>query len=519
MNIASFLLIFLKRMISKSLSTVIICISFIVGTFFASNLRPPFLLSIIIAIFLITLFIIQNKIFYYFLVIFGLSLGAQNHQAYLHKIQTNNMLQFENENISFQGNIINPPEFKNNKQYLQISSIKKDNKDINGKILVTTNNYPTYHFGDKIKVEGQILKPENSSTFSYQDYLLKNKIVAICYLPNIESIGQNQKNMYYYLFGLRDIFIQQSRHLFSPTIAALVNGILLGEKNQLSLDWQNIFREIGLSHIIVVSGYNLGIFATIFLKFLRGKVAKIYCLFITLGSISIFTMLTGAEASIVRALIMSIFLILAPFIGRKNQPTISILLAASIMIYLNPLILKSDASFHLSFLATIGLIYFPIYLEPVIERIKFPKSISTTLTETLSAQITTMPYIATSFGNISLISPLANILVLPLIPSLMFLSFLCIVLSFIIPAQLNFLLTFFVSMINEYILQISKILHHVPYHVIKINNLPIIYIISYYIIIILLIINRPINEKNRQDKNFSHYSNSLQHHSLAKHTN
>src|SRR3989344_1654201 len=147
--------------------------------------------------------------------------------------------------------------------------------------------------------------------------------------------------------------------------------------------------------------------------------------------------MTGAAASAVRAAVMGLLLLLALQVGRLYQIKNALILAGAIMVYLNPRVLVWDLGFQLSFTATLGL----IYIEPILERWfsweekddmiqakknffeKTARSAKIILATTLAAQIAVLPLLVVNFGQLSLIAPLANILVLPVIPLTMLAGF------------------------------------------------------------------------------------------------
>ncbi|MDD3481084.1 MAG: ComEC/Rec2 family competence protein, partial [Patescibacteria group bacterium] len=135
-----------------------------------------------------------------------------------------------------------------------------------------------------------------------------------------------------------------------------------------------------------------------------------------------FVFATGLSASVVRAAIMGSLLLLAGKIGRKSSAFNAILVASSVMVFLNPSILIYDVGFQLSFAAVIGIIYLAPHLEKPF--VIFGKGLSTIMAGTIAAQLLTIPIISYHFGRVSLISLLANILILPFVPILMLLGFL-----------------------------------------------------------------------------------------------
>ena len=117
--------------------------------------------------------------------------------------------------------------------------------------------------------------------------------------------------------------------------------------------------------------------------------------------------------------------------GRLNQSFNALVLAAAVMLFFNPLLLKSDVGFQLSFLSVLGLLYLKPYLEKFKVEARDRWRIRDSLEMTLAAQAMTLPWIVYNFSRLSLISPLANILILPCLPFLMTLGLLASLVGFI----------------------------------------------------------------------------------------
>jgi len=242
-------------------------------------------------------------------------------------------------------------------------------------------------------------------------------------------------------------------------------GLLIGVKKSLPQWLLDIFQITGITHIIAISGYNISILARITEKTL-GRVGRKYIFWGVLALVIAFVILTGAQASIVRAGIMGGLLVFSGFVGRKTQVTNALIFAGTIMIALNPLILKHDIGFQLSFLATLGL----VYITPVFEKpfTKLPDIIKDSLTATLAAQVFVLPIIISNFGTLSLISPLANVLILPFIPIAMLFGFLAGT-GGIIFLPLGQIVGFFGFIILEIIIWIATTLSKIPYAAVEIK--------------------------------------------------
>jgi len=140
--------------------------------------------------------------------------------------------------------------------------------------------------------------------------------------------------------------------------------------------------------------------------------------------IFLFIAMTGFQASSVRAGIMGGLFLLGQKVGRKSVSSRGIVMAAGIMLVINPLLLLNDVGFQLSFLAAIGI----IYLSSIFRRwLKFiPKKLirlKEIIAMTFAAQIFTLPILVYNFGRISLVAPLTNVLILPFIYWIMIFGF------------------------------------------------------------------------------------------------
>jgi len=312
-----------------------------------------------------------------------------------------------------------------------------------GKILVVSKKYPLYQYGDKIEINGKLITPKSGEDFDYQKYLAKDNIYSIVYYPEIKLLEAGQGN---WLMGklllAKNKFKDSISQILTEPQAAFLAGLLLGEKRALPADLTTAFSRTGTTHIIALSGFNITIIAVALMGLFNFfMVRRQISFWLSVGVIVLFVLMTGAAASVVRAAVMGILVLLAQQVGRLYQIRNALVLAGAIMVYSNPKVLVWDLGFQLSFAATLGL----IYILPILEQwfmpdqkekelmagrvkdgkfVKLLKSIKLILATTLAAQIAVLPLLVVNFGQLSLIAPLANILVLPVIPLTMLVGFL-----------------------------------------------------------------------------------------------
>jgi len=188
--------------------------------------------------------------------------------------------------------------------------------------------------------------------------------------------------------------------------------------------------------------------------------------------------LAGASSSVVRAGIMGSLGLIALNIGRLYAITNALAFTAVVMVFVNPLVLHFDVGFQLSFLALMGLVYLTPMLEPYFERI--PKTINKYLIPTIAAQIFTLPILLLNFDRLSLVAPLANLLILPVIPLAMLFGFLTGIVGMIF-APLAMPLAWITWGILTYIIKIVEFISRIPLASLEINYFSIFLAALYYI--------------------------------------
>ncbi len=396
------------------------------------------------------------------------------------------------EKIVLEGIIVAEPSIKDQSTQLVVLSH-------NEKVLVTAGLFPEFKYGDFISAEGKLEKPENFSTdtdkdFDYIGFLAKDDIFYQISFAQAKIISSGHgsfiKNK---LFTFKNAFIGKINLLIKEPESALLNGLILGAKNSLGKELQNDFRLAGVSHIVALSGYNITIIADgimIVLSFLPRVLALSFGVF----GILAFAIMTGASATVMRASIMALLVLLAKTTQRKYDVSRALLLAGVFMLIQNPKILVFDISFQLSFLATIAL----IWVSPLIEkRLYFitPKyKLRELIVATVSTQIFVLPFIIYKMGLLSIFALPTNVLILPVIPIIMFLGFLAGLLAFIF-VPLGAPVAFICSLLLSYVLRIIYLFSHLPLSSIGFKNFPLFLMVLVYIILFVIIWRAHYNSK------------------------
>lgn len=266
--------------------------------------------------------------------------------------------------------------------------------------------YPVISYADRITVEGvidgnklldaKIVKVENSGYLAF----FRNKITSFytSFLPQPES--------------------------------GLVAGIVLGNKNAVSQGFYEQTKNVGLTHVVVASGTNI----TFVVSFLSGILylflpRRKAIPFLILGII-FYLFLSGFEAPLIRAAVMSCFIFLGQGTGRLVATWRIFFFTIFFMLVINPNWL-GDLGFILSFASTAGLMLFEKKIRDFISSV--PEVLKEGLSTSLAAQIGVAPIIFATFGQFNILSPLINALVLWTIPYIMILGSIGGILGLIFP--------------------------------------------------------------------------------------
>ncbi len=354
------------------------------------------------------------------------------------------------------------------------------------KFLVSVDTYPEVFYGDLVEVSTKLQKPSNFETefdreFDYVSYLGKDDVYYTLPFGSAEIIeSRYQGAVRRFLFKIKKSFLRNIEKLVPEPESTLLGGVLLGEKQSLSDDLKDDFVATGLIHIVVLSGYNVSLVAEA-VTYILGFLPRVIAYSASSFGILLFMVLTGANPPIVRASIMAILILVARVLGRPTEAGRLLLIVATIMVLINPSILLFDVSFHLSFLATLGLIYmFPIVDGFISRKIPELYGIRKIASATLSTQIVVLPYLLWKIGAFSLISPITNIIVLPFIPIAMLLGFFTGLAGYIF-LPLASLFSYATYLVLKIVIVIVEWFAGLPFAIVSIPKIPFLVVLVIYL--------------------------------------
>ena len=301
---------------------------------------------------------------------------------------------------------------------------------VRGRLLVQAARWPAYRYGDRLRVSGRLETPPLLDNFDYRAYLAQRDIHSVMWRARATLLAEGQRQPWRAaLYRVREEGSALLNRLLPEPAAALANGILLGIESGIPADLDEAFQRTGASHIIVISGSNMALFAGLFMSILSRWVGKRRAAWPALILVGLYVLLAGDGPAAQRAGLMSGLFILAAYLGRHSTAYVSLCTAGLAMTAVNPLVLW-DTGFRLSFLATLGMVLFTRPLSRPLAAFlarRLPSAalkpmldlLNTALVVTLAAQALTVPLIVAVFGRLSLISPITNFLILPVQPVIM----------------------------------------------------------------------------------------------------
>ncbi len=346
--------------------------------------------------------------------------------------------------------------------------------------LIKTERFPSYFYGQKIEVIGRVKK--RVLNWGKTDFVFNYPTIRILEEEkNLINQTKIMKGLLLFRERLEKIFLS----LLPDPQVGLLAGIVLGSKKQLLQDFLQNLRKTGTMHVVVASGYNITVIAGFLISFLAKFISRKKALELAFLGIFAYTLMAGAEPAIVRAAIMGSLTYLAQFLGREKDAVVSLLFAAAVMLFFNPLILF-DIGFQLSFLATGGI----LLLGPTFKgRIFAIPVVGENLRTTLAAQLGVLPILLANFGEINFLSPLINMLVLPAVPLIMGLGaviaglglvyrFLALPIAWLVWLPL----TYFVKVIGWF--------SNSPFNLLIEKRIPFLWVVGYYCLLGIWLLKR-----------------------------
>ena len=352
-------------------------------------------------------------------------------------------------------------------------------------IVIFAKNDGGYRYGDKIEVTGSLEKPKNFMTdqgleFDYVNYLRKDGIFYAMRNPGIKILSSGHGNIVKsILFSIKEQFSSVIAKTIPAPESIVMGGIILGERYAFSQSLRQLFMDTGTIHIVTIGGYHVTLVAQWIMK-IFGFLPRYAGIGAGIVSIFLYILVTGGAQTSIRAGIMAALALVAQLTGRMYTAGHALIVAAIVMILINPFVLVYDVSFELSFMATIAVIFLSPRIEPYFQFLPW-KWLRNIVAITFSMYAFALPFILYRMGTLSLVSLPANILIVPLLPLTMITGFLTGFAGLISPALAILPGKIAFELLHYQITAIS-ILAHLPFAALTIPDFPLALVVVIYVI-------------------------------------
>jgi ComEC/Rec2-related protein len=344
---------------------------------------------------------------------------------------------FPEESTEFIGTVVSQPDIRTKNQYLTVETREAiastaTGVPATGLVLVKADKYLSVSYGDVVSVKSSLENPAVFDAFNYPLFLERDHIFSIAPQAKVKVLEHRS-------FWSLSTFLAQTRGKLESTISnyipepegSFLAGLLFGSKRAIPSDITDALKATSTSHLVAISGANITFIVAMALGLfpITNRWTQAGVVTAVSGGLSL---LTGAPASVVRGAVISSTGALVKAAGRRAWPLATILIAASIMLFTNPLLITADPGFQLSFAAYGGLLLFSEWLAKLSLKLRIPPVVRSNFNETGAATLGTAP-LTIAAGSFALRGLLVNPLVLWLIPPATALGFILLTSSVVPP--------------------------------------------------------------------------------------
>lgn len=398
----------LRKQIHAQWRVALTCLGFVIGVAFTLLTRIYWQLGIVALLFVLLSF--WHARGYVLPVLFTASFFVGLGYGSAVYVERSQYARYINEPIQISGRVKEDiGKTASGKASVQLDEVSISGHQLPGAVLVTISKLENVKRGDLVTISGTAKEGFGSFPLSVSGM----SVVRVVH-PVPGDVGR----------VVRDWFADNVRAVIPEPQASLGIGFLTGQKSALPDSLAEALKIAGLTHIVVASGYNLTILVQMSRK-LFIKVSKYLSALSSSIMILMFMAITGLSPSMTRAGLVSGLSLMSWYYGRAFSPFVLLPFAAAITIAIQPSYAWGDLGWQLSFSAFAAV----MFVAPLLQRYFFgkkePSVIRQILGETIAAHAVTVPVIALSFGTMSNVAIVANLLVVPFVPLAMLLTFLC----------------------------------------------------------------------------------------------
>lgn len=369
------------------------------------------------------------------------------------------------EEIQLTGTVVSVSRNSSGKKRLDLEVQKIDFSEsfssdkITARILWDIGN--EVELGNQIEIKGTIIpisEPRNPTAFDYKEFLARRNIHSQIRADSLISVKDQGSTLSW--ISIRKKALEIVERNFNPITSPIAKALLLGYKNELEGDIRQAFARAGLSHIMAVSGLHVGLviapFWVIIPFFWTKKHGTKFGLAILIIILFFYAGLTGFSAPVMRASLMATLLTYGKLFSKSANSINLMGVAALVILIIDPTQLF-EVGFQLSFAAVlIILLVLPVIQSkiPYWIRIKWYGTPIMVIIISLVVQFGLYPLQAYYFGEVSIISPIANALFVPFLGIIVPLSLFALIIGLLLPSVgfiLNYPSLLFLELLNDFV--------------------------------------------------------------------
>ena len=349
--------------------------------------------------------------------------------------------------------------------------VQLDSKKTTGHVLLNIEKDSTsllFHTGDLVFLKNKfqdIKSSLNPHQFNYKHYLKKQGINQQVYITHQEILllDESKVSLLRFIDAFR-VKIQKSlrRYHFTDDELAVMNALLLGQRQEISKQLSDNYSKAGAIHILAVSGLHVGVILLILSLILKplervnnGKLIKLVLVILSLW---FFAILAGLSASVIRAVTMFSAIALGQFFNKRNAVEHSLIFSMFIILLWKPLFLF-DVGFQLSYTAIFGI----IWIQPVLYQLWKPNFFIVDkgwqlITVSVAAQLGVLPISLFYFHQFPALFFISNLIIIPFLGVILGLGLVVLVLSYesILPLFLEGFYGDVISILNKVVAFVAR---------------------------------------------------------------
>jgi len=329
----------------------------------------------------------------------GISRGSETQSQY------DQYKQYYDQPAVMSGTLAEDPQRSGaSRQRVTLSHVKVNDTSMVGETFVTIVGSHELERGDTVTVKGMLRE-------GFATYPVTVPTATILKHERGKDIIRD----------VREAFASAVRSVMVEPMASLGLGFVVGQRSTLPDMLDEQLKVVGLTHIVVASGYNLTILVRFVMRLLS-RHSRYAAFVVSLLMIAAFVMFSGFSPSMNRAVVVTVLGLLAWYVGRRFHPVLLILYVAGATALVNPMYVWSDLGWYLSFFAFAGILVVAPLVIRLVYRRRDPSPFEQVVFETMSAELMALPIVALAFGTIPVFALVANIMVGIFIPLAMILT-------------------------------------------------------------------------------------------------